>query len=87
LRKFCWACESFGAEPDLDTFCEYYKLQRQPKRWVMMSLLLSTAAARSWRRGSRGILGWKFCIARRIGGIRIGCVICFMCSLQCYLYP
>ena len=26
LSKFCWACESYGAEPDLDTFCEYYEL-------------------------------------------------------------
>jgi hypothetical protein len=26
LSKFCWACESYGAEPDLDTFCTYYEL-------------------------------------------------------------
>jgi len=26
LSKFCWAYESYGSEPDLDTFCEYYKL-------------------------------------------------------------
>lgn len=27
LSNFCWACKSYGAEPDLDTFCEYYELQ------------------------------------------------------------
>ena len=32
LRKFCWAGESYGAAPDLDTFYEYYELQRQPKK-------------------------------------------------------
>jgi len=32
LSKFCWACESYGLEPDLDTFCEHYELQRQPKK-------------------------------------------------------
>jgi len=26
LSKFCWACESYGVEPDLDTFYEYYEL-------------------------------------------------------------
>jgi len=28
LSKFCWACESYRAEPDIDTFYEYYELQR-----------------------------------------------------------
>jgi hypothetical protein len=23
LSKFCWACESYGAEPNVDTFCTY----------------------------------------------------------------
>jgi hypothetical protein len=32
LSKFCWACESNGAEPNVDTFCVYYELQRQPKK-------------------------------------------------------
>ena len=32
LSKFCWACLSYGAEPNVGTFYEYYKLQRQPKR-------------------------------------------------------
>jgi hypothetical protein len=32
LSKFCWACESYGAEPNVDTFCAYYELQRQPKK-------------------------------------------------------
>ena len=27
LSKFCWACLSYGAEPNVGTFCEYYKLQ------------------------------------------------------------
>lgn len=32
LSKFCYACETYGAPPDLDTFCAYYELQRQPKK-------------------------------------------------------
>jgi hypothetical protein len=28
LSKFCWACQSYGAEPNLDTFCSYFELQR-----------------------------------------------------------
>ena len=32
LSKFCWACLSYGAEPNVGTFCEYYELQHQPKR-------------------------------------------------------
>jgi hypothetical protein len=32
LSKFCWACLSYGAEPHIGTFCEYYELQRQPKK-------------------------------------------------------
>ena len=27
LSKFCWACLSYGAEPNGSTFCEYYELQ------------------------------------------------------------
>jgi len=27
LSKFCWACESYGSDPDLDKFCAYYELQ------------------------------------------------------------
>ena len=30
--KFCWACLSYGAEPNMGTFCEYYELQHQPKQ-------------------------------------------------------
>ena len=26
LSKFCWACLSCGAEPNVGTFCEYYEL-------------------------------------------------------------
>ena len=32
LSKFSWVCLSYGAEPNVSTFCEYYELQRQPKR-------------------------------------------------------
>ena len=32
LSNFCWACLSYGADPNVGTFCEYYELQRQPKR-------------------------------------------------------
>ena len=32
LSKFCYACETYDALPDLDTFCVYYELQRQPKK-------------------------------------------------------
>jgi hypothetical protein len=31
LSKFCWACHSYGSDPDIDTFCAYYELQKQPK--------------------------------------------------------
>jgi hypothetical protein len=31
LSKFCWACESYGAALDIDTFCTYFELQKQPK--------------------------------------------------------
>ena len=32
LSKFCWAYESYGATPYLDTFYTYYELRRQPKK-------------------------------------------------------
>lgn len=32
LSKFCYACETCGVPPDLDTFCTYYELQQQPKK-------------------------------------------------------
>jgi hypothetical protein len=32
LSKFCWAYESYGATPHIDTFCTYFELQRQPKK-------------------------------------------------------
>ena len=32
LSKFCYACETYGVAPDLDTFCAYYELQRQLKK-------------------------------------------------------
>lgn len=32
LSKFYWACKSYGASPDVDTFCSYYELQKQPKK-------------------------------------------------------
>jgi hypothetical protein len=32
LSKFCYACETYGAPLDLDTFCAYYKLQWQLKK-------------------------------------------------------
>ena len=35
LSKFCWACVSYGAELDVDTFCAYYELQKQPKKKEM----------------------------------------------------
>ena len=31
LSKFCWACLSYGEEPNVGTFYEYYELQHQPK--------------------------------------------------------
>jgi hypothetical protein len=35
LSRFCWACESYGAAPDIDTFCAYFELQKQPKRMTV----------------------------------------------------
>jgi hypothetical protein len=32
LSKFCWAYLSYGAELHIGTVCEYYELQRQPKK-------------------------------------------------------
>lgn len=32
LSKFCYACETYRSPPDLDTFCAFYELQRQPKK-------------------------------------------------------
>ena len=32
MSKFCYACETYGASPNLDTFCTYYELQHQPKK-------------------------------------------------------
>ena len=32
MSKFCYACETYGASPNLDMFCAYYELQRQPKK-------------------------------------------------------
>jgi hypothetical protein len=32
LSKCCWTCESYGADPDIDTFYAYYELQKQPKK-------------------------------------------------------
>jgi len=32
LSKFAWAYESYGAVPNIDTFCSYFELQRQPKK-------------------------------------------------------
>lgn len=32
LSKFCYACEMYGAAPDIDTFCAHYELQKTPKR-------------------------------------------------------
>jgi hypothetical protein len=32
LSKFCWACEFYGAVPNIDTFCAYFELQKQPKK-------------------------------------------------------
>ena len=32
LSKFYWACVSYGAEPDVDTFCTCYELQKQLKK-------------------------------------------------------
>jgi len=26
LSKFCWVCLSYGVEPNVGTFCEYYEL-------------------------------------------------------------
>ena len=31
LSKFCWVCLSYGTEPNVGTFYEYYELQHQPK--------------------------------------------------------
>lgn len=32
LSKFAWACESYRAAPDIDSFCSFYELQKQPKK-------------------------------------------------------
>jgi hypothetical protein len=32
LSKFCWACESYGVVPNIDTFCAHYELQEQLKK-------------------------------------------------------
>jgi hypothetical protein len=32
LSKFCLSCDSYGATPNLDTFCTYYELQHQLKK-------------------------------------------------------
>jgi hypothetical protein len=32
LNKFCWACESYGVVPNVDTFCTYYELQKLLKK-------------------------------------------------------
>jgi hypothetical protein len=32
LSKFCWACRSYGSEPDIDTFYAYYELQKHPNK-------------------------------------------------------
>lgn len=40
LSKFCWVCESYGLEPELDTFCAYYELQRQPKKATIGKIVL-----------------------------------------------
>jgi hypothetical protein len=32
LSKFCWAYEYYGANPNIDMFCVYYELQKQPKK-------------------------------------------------------
>lgn len=32
LSKFAWACKSYGAAPDIDSFCSFYELQKQPKK-------------------------------------------------------
>jgi hypothetical protein len=50
LSKFCWACESCGAEPNVDTFCTYYELQRQPKKVKVdgVEFLPNMEAALSW---------------------------------------
>ena len=32
LSKFAWACESCGVVPNIDIFCSYFELQRQPKK-------------------------------------------------------
>jgi hypothetical protein len=53
LSKFCWACLSYGAKPNLDTFCKYYELQCQPKRVDKGNLIAQYVAMLSCRRGSR----------------------------------
>jgi hypothetical protein len=32
LSKFCWAYESYGSVPHIDTFCTYFELQKHPKK-------------------------------------------------------
>lgn len=31
LSKFIWVVESYGGQPDIDTFLEHYELQKMPK--------------------------------------------------------
>jgi hypothetical protein len=32
LSKFCWACEYYGAAPNIDTFYAYFEMQKQLKK-------------------------------------------------------
>jgi hypothetical protein len=74
LSKFCWACESYGAEPTMDTFCAYYELQRQSKKVKVdgVELYAQYGSCAFMAKRQQGVLAWRFLIARRINGIGTG---------------
>ena len=72
LSKFCWACESYGVEPDLDTFCTYYELQRQPKKVGDNEVIAQYGSCAFMAKRQQGSLDWKSDIVRRTNGTRMG---------------
>jgi hypothetical protein len=40
LSKFCWACESYRAAPNIDTFCTYFELQKQLKKVTVHGVVI-----------------------------------------------
>ena len=70
LSKICYACKTYGAPPDLDTFCAYYSLRR--RRLVAWKLSISLPVVPSWRRGLRRMVVWRFPLLKKTSGRRTG---------------